>query len=306
MAAPARAWCFTINNPSFPTSDLPRPDAARYIVWQRERGEQGTVHLQGYVELTKPQRMAALKSTWSTAHLEPRRGTREQARDYCMKADTRDDGDDAGPFEFGSFAAGGSGARNDVRAVLEALKEGKSKREIYEEFPEVSAKFPRFVDQGLNYQRLDRLKKVELSNPRPFQKQIIDMIAEDPHPRQVLWIYDRAGGAGKTHLAKYLCREKGAFYTNGGKHADIGYAYQGEQICIFDYVRDSESYVNYGIIEAIKNGILFSPKYESGVKQFDTPHVIIFANFMPDKSKMSEDRWVIVKLKASGDYELQS
>ena len=40
------------------------------------------------------------------AHFEPRRGTRDQARDYCRKAETKVDG----PWEHGAFGAGGQDA----------------------------------------------------------------------------------------------------------------------------------------------------------------------------------------------------
>lgn len=299
-----RAWCFTINNPSFDVLSLPHPDHVRYMVWQREKGEEGTVHVQGYAEFARPVRMAAIKRAWPTAHLEPRMGTRDQARDYCMKQDTRDAGDDAGPHEHGSWEAGGSGKRNDVAAARDFIMGGGSKRQVFEQYPEVVAKYPRFVAQALAYAQADALPKQDLPNPRPFQEKVLEMVASEPDERQVLWCVDRVGGAGKTTLARYLVDNHGAFYSNGGKHADVTYAYAGEKIVVFDYVRDSEPYVNYGVIEAIKNGILYSPKYESGMKRFSTPHVIIFANFFPDTSKMSSDRWVIVKLTEAGDYEM--
>ena len=51
--------------------------------------------------------------------------------------------------------------------------------------------------------------------------------------------------------------------------------------------------MNYEVIESVKNGVVFSTKYESQMKVFKTPHVIIMANFAPDESKMSSDRWDI-------------
>jgi len=43
----------------------------------------------------------------------------------------------------------------------------------------------------------------------------------------------------------------------------------------------------------LKDGVVFSGKYEGGARLFPPPHVIIFANFLPDFTKLSADRWVI-------------
>ena len=51
-------------------------------------------------------------------------------------------------------------------------------------------------------------------------------------------------------------------------------------------------------MESIKNGRVFSAKYESKMKVFDPPHVICFANFEPKREAMSADRWAIVDLEA--------
>lgn len=127
---PSRSWCFTLNNP-VADLDFAAFPSVRYAVWQKEKGEQGTEHFQGYFELDKPHRLASLKKILPTAHFETRKGTREQAREYCMKPDTRVDG----PWEHGSFGKGGQGKRNDLVSLYESVKVGKTDREILEEAP---------------------------------------------------------------------------------------------------------------------------------------------------------------------------
>lgn len=306
----ARAWVFTLNNPQtrayWPDlevthllgrrkdlSKLPAHKDVKYAVWQEERGGNAHAalsHVQGYVEFDRPMRFTDVSRWLPGAHWEVRKGSREEARDYCMKEDTRIDG----PWEHGEFGQR-MGERSDLTACRDAIKAGMSRAEVLEAFPEVIARYPRFVDLCLSQYR-QHVKLMELV-PRPWQQIVLDMVAQEPHDRQVLWIYDPAGGQGKSHLAKHLVDAHGAFYSNGGKATDIMHAYNGERIVIFDYVRDSQEYVGYGPIEQLKNGICFSPKYESGMKRYDVPHVMIFANFMPDQTKMSADRWVIVELE---------
>ena len=84
-----RNWIFTINNPESNEIDFA---AARYAVWQREKGENGTEHLQGYVVFSNSVSRAYVSAIMPRAYLEIRRGSHEQAKAYCTKSDTRIDG----------------------------------------------------------------------------------------------------------------------------------------------------------------------------------------------------------------------
>jgi len=128
-------WCFTINNASnedYPDAWLARARAqcgADYCIWQFEVGEEGTPHIQGYLCCDRRVRLSALKqATGSRGHWEPRRGSHAQARAYCQKSDTRAEGPDAGPFEWGddSAYAVAPGARTDIQAVRDAIDQGAS------------------------------------------------------------------------------------------------------------------------------------------------------------------------------------
>lgn len=91
--APALDWCFTLNNPdeNMPAFSLKVSSwKVEYCVFQQESA--GTTHFQGFVIFKKKQRFTAVVKLLKKAHWEKRKGTREEARDYCMKADTRVDG----------------------------------------------------------------------------------------------------------------------------------------------------------------------------------------------------------------------
>lgn len=131
-ALQVRAVVITINNPTGP---IAWPEYVRYGVYQREKGEQGTEHFQGYVEFSTKKTFAALKTWLPTAHFEVRKGTREQARNYCMKEDTRVDG----PWEHGTWATQ-QGKRTDLEGAVQTLKAHGIKR-VAQEHPEVFVKF---------------------------------------------------------------------------------------------------------------------------------------------------------------------
>lgn len=291
-------WCFTLNNPV--SNQLPVHEKEKYVSWQLEEGANGTPHLQGYVEFTARQRISSLKKWLPTAHFEPRRGTAVQARDYTRKEDSRKEG----PWERGTFAEPSPGSRTDLEEAKTFILEGASEREAAEKFPDIHAKYPQFVRYWLKEAAKDRCTKQVIETFRPWQQHVKMMCEATPDPREILWVYDPKGNTGKTMMAKWLVDHMGAFYTNGGKHTDIVHAYNMEAIVVFDYVRESEAYVNYGVLEQLKNGICFSPKYESGMKRFEVPHVIVFANFYPATNKLSEDRLVVIKPSISGYWDV--
>lgn len=136
-----------------------------------------------------------------------------------------------------------------------------------------------------------------------WQRYVLKLIRTDPDDRSIHWFWEPTGNAGKTALAKSICLQFNAIYVSG-KSSDINYAItQCEKsskgipkIFIFDYPRSYESYVSYGALEKVKDGIVFSAKYESRMLLFNAPHVICFANFHPDLSKLSRDRWHIINI----------
>lgn len=116
--------------------------------------------------------------------------------------------------------------------------------------------------------------------------------------RQVLWVYDPVGNHGKSTLAEYLADYHQALVLNNSKIADLARCYVmcKSPIVVMDYTKDTEEYINYGFLEKLKNGRIFSPKYESCSVKFKSVKVICFANFEPDRSKLVEDRWMIYQI----------
>jgi len=122
----SKYWMFTVNNPI--DNQIPARFAdMEYVTWQREKGEQGTEHLQGYVIFTKSKRLSGCKKVHSTAHWESRMGTHAQAKAYCTKTDTRV----AGPWEEGDEPADKEqGKRNDLLTLKRKMDEGATEASI--------------------------------------------------------------------------------------------------------------------------------------------------------------------------------
>ncbi len=147
----------------------------------------------------------------------------------------------------------------------------------------------------------DRLKDLKL---RPFQKEILSLISKVPDDRKIYWYWEPKGNIGKTSLAFHICLKYKALYLSGKgndcKYGIVQYIEKNKNMCdivIFDYVRSQEEYISYQAIEEIKNGIFFSGKYESGMVMYNPIHMIIFANFEPDETKLSKDRWCIKRIE---------
>jgi len=137
----------------------------------------------------------------------------------------------------------------------------------------------------------------------PWQEELINLVSKPPtSDRHIYWFYDRKGNVGKTYICKYLVSLYSANYCTNGSSKDIAYALQNDpKIVLFDFSRSIEGRLNYSILEQVKNGLVFSGKYESLTKVFDSPHVICMANFPPDLTQLSVDRWVLINLTDEED-----
>lgn len=137
---------------------------------------------------------------------------------------------------------------------------------------------------------------------KEWQKNILDIIKENPDERSIYWIYDRKGNSGKTFLCKYISLTRNVIIADGKKDNifnQVKTSLDNEilpEIVLVDIPRSSFDFINYGAIEKCKDGFMYSGKYEGGQCIFPSPHVLIFANEKPNKEQMSYDRWKIIKI----------
>jgi len=124
------------------------------------------------------------------------------------------------------------------------------------------------------------------------QNEIIEIL-KNQNDRNILWICDKPGGGGKSVLSNFLIDNKDAFLCNNGALKDIAYAFDGQNTVLFDLPRTKENFTPYTAMECFKDGRLFSAKYTSCLKRFKPCKVAVFANFFPNLSAVSLDRWDI-------------
>lgn len=129
-----------------------------------------------------------------------------------------------------------------------------------------------------------------------WQDKLLKYIEGEISDRKIRWYVDEEGGKGKIFSSKYLITRG----MENAKSNDIRYAWAGQKVVIVDLSRSNDHHINYGMIESIKNGVVFSSKYERAMNVFQVPHVIVFSNMHPDEEKFSKDRWDIVDLSAEG------
>lgn len=137
---------------------------------------------------------------------------------------------------------------------------------------------------------------------KPWQQEVLDLLKTKPDSRTINWYWEPTGNSGKSFLCKYIDLMEDAIIAQGKtndilnqllEHVKAG---KRPSIVIVDIPREKLDYTIYSTLEMLKNGHIYSGKYEGGKLIFPHPHVIVFANDEPHRDRMSVDRWRIVEI----------
>ncbi len=140
---------------------------------------------------------------------------------------------------------------------------------------------------------------------RDWQQKLWLELANPTDDRCVKWYWESVGNVGKTAFARYMVIKHKAYYVCGSasdmKNGLCNYYIKNQcfpKIVFLDIPRNSLG-CSYKGIEQVKNGIFFNTKYEGMMIVFNPPHVVVFANDMPNEDAMSADRWDIVEISGA-------
>jgi hypothetical protein len=206
MPKQAKHWCFTLNNYTDEEyaalqalgAELPTP--IEYLVFGKEKGQEGTPHLQGYIALSKKRYFNFIKATiGERAHIECAKGSPKQASDYCKK--------DEEFVEYGQLPRG-KGARTDLDNVVQLALDGANFRTIARNDPAAAIRY------GSGVCRIIALKRPKRDHP------------------PIIWTFWGKTGTGKTRRVwEFADEEELWVHSGGGKWFD---GYDGHRAALFD------------------------------------------------------------------------
>lgn len=299
----AKHWCYTLNNYTRDEERIAENaytnEAVEYHVFGRETGDSGTKHLQGYIVFEERKRLTQVRAIFPRAHWEKARGKPKQAADYCKKE---------GDFEeYGSVPAG-QGKRTEwdrLRQYVDELGGSRpTQRELWLEFPSLMGRYEHAVDRYLSA----LLEPPTLTNSSPragWQQDLALRLEDDPNDRHIEFLVDEEGGKGKSWFCSYCVQTfpDRVQVLRPAKRDDMAHAINPEcDIFLIDVPRSQMEILQYSVLEMLKDRMIFSPKYHSCLKILQKrPHVIVFCNEEPDRTKLSRDRYKVTYLRSLND-----
>lgn len=281
-----------------------------FIAFQQEVGESGTPHLQGYLQLERSISIAKV-TDWLIAivgtqvHTEKTMGSSQQAYDYVTKEDSRVENTE--PYESGVIthhdAARGQGTRTDLADVKAAIEQGETLVNLKSQYFDQFARYGQFLTQyKIEWDQRSIMTELRDSTAseqlRSWQRDCLEIVTSTPSDRKVRWYWENVGNVGKSWMARYLTLHHDALILGAMKKLDLLHAIaktiSGKKVVVFDLTRSNEEgavKVVYEVIEQLLNRVIHSGKYDSQTIFIQKVHILVFANFEPDRAAMSHDRW---------------
>lgn len=250
--ASSRNWCLTLNNPTPEDDGIMRKickDFGKYGVLGYEVGEQGTPHIQGYIEFKNAQTLAQLKKKHDRCHWEKRRGSQEEARDYCLK--------DGNYWESAEFEKNQPGRRTDIELTRNLVKQGATMKQICE----VASSYQSIRTAEVLYKYME--------------------VKRDWKP-SVYWFWG-ATGTGKTRQAYEMVPDA---YTS---MANVKWwdGYSGDANVIIDDLRPHD--MPFNVLLRLLDRYPYRVECKGGSREFLAKTIIVTSPMHPEKFSNEED-----------------
>jgi len=262
-------WCFTLNNPVIedePPNIWPDVD---YVIWQHERGENGTEHIQGYVCFSKRMRLSNCRESCSArAHWEPRNGTHTEAKHYCMKPVAGCDCKHCvaavgqrldGFWEHGddSAIAEGQGQRSDLLACKALIDAGKTEAIVAQEH---------FGTWARHYKAFERYRKLVHGGRRDWITTVT--------------VYWGPPGIGKSKRARYEAGEDAYWLPQPDQGKAWWDNYDGQEVVVID---EFYGWIKRTAMQRLCDSTPTSVENKGGSTPFLAKHIIITSNEPPSQ-----------------------
>jgi len=135
-----------------------------------------------------------------------------------------------------------------------------------------------------------------------YQQNLFDLINNtEPSDRQCIWIFDKNGSSGKSYFASFLEQEQPnkIFHAKNLSDKNLSCEFYRKirneafkpRAVFVDISHYKKGNYVYDTTQNLLDGCMTTTKNEVVSFTFETPHVIVFANFLPKLKNFSQDRW---------------
>lgn len=143
-----------------------------------------------------------------------------------------------------------------------------------------------------------------LTHLRNWQRDVMISLRRNNHPRQILFVVDTAGKAGKTRFAEHVASQLSTLHIRLCNSRDIGCVLAGHyarsrekkiECIVFDFARSVGDISDvYDMLEQVRDGRITSGKYVSQTICLNPPpRVLVLTNNQIDITKLTLDRYRI-------------
>lgn len=142
----------------------------------------------------------------------------------------------------------------------------------------------------------------------PAHHAVFRLLDAPAHVRAIDWLYESRGNWGKTFVSRFYAERRACcIKAELAQHVNLAVTNHLElfgylHLLIIDMPREMATLDSQfaGVVENLKNGLIFNSKYQSRAVQFNVPKIVIFANEPPPASvsyALSADRLRVVNLR---------